>query len=76
MRDPHSSSNWLSNDMAHALAAACPSLKTTDVAEAADKLTARTSSTSVIEHLLRRGGDLKNAQRVVEALRALRDAGT
>jgi hypothetical protein len=53
--------------------AACPPLKTTDVAEAADKLTGRTSSTSVIEHLLRHGGDLKNVQQVVEVLRALRD---
>jgi hypothetical protein len=73
MRDPRNSSAWLSNDMAHALAAACPPLKTTDVAEAADKLTGRMSSTSVIEHLRRHGGDLKNAQQVVEALRALRD---
>jgi hypothetical protein len=74
MRDPRSSSVWLSKDMAHALAAACPPLKTVDVAEAAAKLSGHTSATSVIEHLLRQGGDLKNAQQVVEALRALRDA--
>jgi hypothetical protein len=74
MRDPRNSSAWLSNDMAHALAAACPPLRTTDVAEAADKLTERTNSSPAIEHLLRHGGDLKNAQQVVEALRALRDA--
>jgi hypothetical protein len=73
MRDPRNSSAWLSNDMAHALAAACPPLNTTHVAEAADRLTARLSSTFVIEHLLRQGGDLKNVQQVVEALRALRD---
>jgi hypothetical protein len=74
MRDPRNSSLWLSNDMAHALAAACPPLKTMDVAEAAAKLTGRRSATSVIEHLLRQGGDLKNVRQVVEALRALRDA--
>jgi hypothetical protein len=73
MRDPRNSSAWLSNDMAHALAAACPPLRTTDVAEAADKLTGRVSSTFVIDHLLRHGGDLRNVQQVVEALRALRD---
>jgi hypothetical protein len=74
MRDPRNSSVWLSNDMAHALAAACPPLKTVDVAEAAAKLTGDTSSASIIAHLLWQGGDLKNAQQVVEALRALRDA--
>jgi hypothetical protein len=73
MRDPRNSSAWLSNDMAHALAAACPPLKTTDVAEAADELAGRASSTSVIEQLRRQGGDLKTVQQVVEALCALRD---
>jgi hypothetical protein len=73
MCDPRTSSDWLSNDMALALAVACPPLKPMDVAEAADRLTGHASSMSVIEHLLRQGGDRKNVQQVVEALRALRD---
>jgi hypothetical protein len=67
MPDPRNSSVWLSNDMAHALAAPCPPLKTMDAAEAAAKLTGHTSATTVIEHLLRHGGGLQNAQQVVEA---------
>jgi hypothetical protein len=60
--------------MVHALAAMCAPLTTTDVVEAADKLTADSHVALVIDRLLRRGADLLTARRVVEALRALRDA--
>jgi hypothetical protein len=49
------SSPWLSDDVAHALAAMCPPLKTTDVAQAADKLTARNKATYVTDYLLGQG---------------------
>jgi hypothetical protein len=65
---------WLSNDMAHALAAMCPPLDTSDVMQAADMLTARLGATHVIDRLLRLGVDLLEARQVVEALGALRDA--
>jgi hypothetical protein len=71
---PQDSSHWLSLDMAHALAAMYPPLQPTNVAKAADKLTAGTEKRYVLNDLLRQGVDLMNARRVIEALRALRDA--
>jgi hypothetical protein len=73
MRKPKISSAWLSAEMAHALAAVCPPLKTADVVQAADRLTAHAKPTRVIGHLLLHGADLMEVRRVVEALRALRD---
>jgi hypothetical protein len=67
------SSAWLSNDMAHALAASCPPLEKSDVLQAADKLSARSRPKHVMDYLLRQGADLMKVRRVVEALRALRD---
>ena len=60
--------------MVHALSAMCPPLTTTDVVEAADRLIAESHVAPVIDQLLRRGADLLTGRRVVEALRALRDA--
>jgi hypothetical protein len=74
MSDPRLSSPWLSDDMAHALAAACPPLDTTDVMQAADKLTTSGKPKYAMDHLLRQGADLMRVRRVVEALCALRDA--
>ena len=63
----------LSAEMARALAASCPPLKTADVVNVADSLTAHAKPTRMIGQLLLHGADLLNVRRVVEALRALRD---
>jgi hypothetical protein len=60
--------------MAYALAAMCSPLETTDVMHAANNLTEGIRAANVIDHLLRQGADLMIVRRVVEALRALRDA--
>src|SRR5579859_4823255 len=60
--------------MAHALAAMSPPLSTGDVLEAADTLTANLAPAPAIDQLLRHGADLFTVRRVIEALRALRDA--
>jgi hypothetical protein len=73
MTNPRISATWLSDDMAQALAAMSPPLETTDVEQAADKLTMRTAQPVVVDDLLRRNLDLLKARRVVEALRALRE---
>jgi hypothetical protein len=73
MSKPPISSALLSAEMARALAASCPPLKTADVVNVADSLTARAKPTRVIGHLLLHGADLMEVRRVVEALRALRD---
>jgi len=49
-------------------------LKTEDVVQGADSLTAHAKPTRVIGHLLLHGADLMNVRRVVEALRGLRDS--
>jgi hypothetical protein len=67
------SSPWLSDDMAHALAASSPPLRTRDVTHAADELTADIKTSQVIGQLLLSGGHLLQVRAVVEALRALRD---
>jgi hypothetical protein len=74
MRRPRASAAWLSDDMAHALAAMCPPLKITDVVRAANELADYRRPTHVIGQLLHRQADLMNVRRVVEALQALRDA--
>jgi uncharacterized protein (DUF2342 family) len=73
MFDPRLSSPWLSDDMAQALAAACPPLDTTDVRQAADTLTTRSKPKYAMDHLLLQGAHLMRVPRVVEALCALRD---
>lgn len=72
--NPRVSRAWLSGDMPFALAAMCPPLETTHVVEAADKLAEGVEAAYVIDDLLRNGANLMTARRVVEALRALRDA--
>lgn len=61
--------------MAHALAAMCAPLQVADVIQAADRLNVGSRVAHVSDQLLRQGADLMTVQRVVEALRALRDAG-
>jgi hypothetical protein len=73
MRRSTPSSAWLSADMAHALAALCPPLKTIDVVRAANTLTTRATPTHVMETLLHQGADLMDVRQVVAALEALRD---
>jgi hypothetical protein len=73
MPRPRLSPAWLSQDMAHALAAMCPPLTAPDIVHAANRLMAHARSTEVLGHLLRSGADLMRARRIVEALRALRD---
>ncbi len=75
MPDPRISAGWLSDDMAHALAAMSPPLQTRDVEQAADKLALHAEQPLVVDGLLRRNLDLIEAQRVVEALCALRELG-
>jgi hypothetical protein len=74
LQHPPAAAPWLSDDMAHALAAMSPPLSTADVLEAADELTASLAPTPAIDQLLRHGADLLTVRRVIEALRALRDA--
>jgi hypothetical protein len=74
LQDPPVATAWLSGDMAHALAAMSPPLSTADVLEAADTLTADLAPAPAMDRLLRHGADLMTVRRVIEALRALRDA--
>jgi hypothetical protein len=72
------SAGWLSDDMAHALAAMCPPLQTADILRAADKLTqsAQTPEFIVIDQMFRSDVDRVNLCKVIEALSALRDLAT
>jgi hypothetical protein len=74
LQDPQVPTAWLSDDMARALAAMSPPLSKSDVREAAYMLTVDLAPTPVIDQLLRHGADLMTVRRVIEALRALRDA--
>ena len=65
--------SWLSPDMAVALAATAPPLTPADVTSAAETLTQPNMPIRAMDLLLRRGGNLIQAQQLVEALRALRD---
>ena len=60
--------------MARALAAMSAPLAPAQVAHAADELMTDMGTAPATNHLLRQGADLMTARRVVEALRALRDA--
>jgi hypothetical protein len=73
MSDRRISAGWLSDEMAHALAAMCPPLKTSDVRQAADKLSNQTHSSRTAIGMFRPDLDPINVQKVVEALRALHD---
>jgi len=65
---------WLSPDMAAALAATSPPLTRADVTSAAEQLAERSTSIRALDLLLRRGGNLIQAQQLVAALQALRDS--
>ena len=72
MRNSRISATWLSDEMAHALAAMWPPLDATDVMRAADELTSQPTPGI---HLLNAGDNVDQGiqQGVVEALRALHD---
>ena len=69
------SATWLSDEMAHALAAMCPPLQTADVLRAADRLTehAEAPEVIVVDAMFRSDVDRVSVRNVVEALRALHD---
>jgi hypothetical protein len=71
------SASWLSDDMAHALAAMCPPLHTADVLRAADTLTEHSTSIEVVVVDGRFPSDVDrvNLRNVTEALHALHDLG-
>jgi hypothetical protein len=70
-----SSASWLSEDMAHALAATCPPLQTADVLHAADTLTEHAGSREVlvVDGLFRADVDRVSLRNVITSLRALHD---
>ena len=69
------SASWISDDMAHALAAMCPPLRAADVLRAADKLTEHATAPEVVvvDDMFRSEVDRANLRNVIEALRALHD---
>jgi hypothetical protein len=69
------SASWLSEDMAHALAAMCPPLQIADVLRAADRLSehAAMPEVVVVDGMFRSDVDRVNLRNVIEALRALHD---
>ena len=67
------SASWLTEDMAHALAAMCPPLQTAEVLRAADKLTEHAGAPDivVVDGMFRSDVDHVRLRNVLEALRAL-----
>jgi hypothetical protein len=72
MRNSRISATWLSDEMAHALAAMWPPLAATDVMRAADELISHPTPSRQVR-LLRDDGEHEIEQGVVEALWALHD---
>lgn len=72
MRNSRISASWLSDEMAHALAAMWPPLAATDVMRAADELTTHPTPSRSIR-LVRADGEHEIEPGVVEALWALHD---
>ena len=72
MRNSRISAAWLSDEMAHALAAMWPPLVAADVMRAADELTSHPTPARAV-HLVRDDDDREIEPGVVEALRALHD---
>jgi hypothetical protein len=70
MRHGRISAGWLSDEMAHALAAMCPPLKASDVLQAADELSSHADVSPVG---VGQDVDPVNLRKVVEALHALHD---
>jgi hypothetical protein len=75
MHSRRTSANWLSDDMARALAAMCPPLQTTDVLRAADTLgqEAAWPDVAIVDSLQRADLDRVSLRNVIEALQALHD---
>jgi hypothetical protein len=75
MGSRRASASWLSDDMAHALAAMCPPLETADVLRVADKLSDYRAMPEVVvvDALFRSDVDRTNLRNVIKALHALRD---
>jgi hypothetical protein len=74
MRNSRISAAWLSDEMAHALAAMWPPLDATDVMRAADELTSQpTPAPGILLLKADDNVDQRIEQGVVEALRALHD---
>jgi len=73
MRNPRISATWLSDEMAHALAAMWPPLNATDVMRAADELTSHPVPKRPLGILRDDGGHDEMEPGVLEALRALHD---
>jgi hypothetical protein len=67
------SADWLSDDMACALAATGPPLHAADVLHAADEVAIDTDAARVLSHLLQKGTDLRSARSILEALLALQE---
>ena len=72
MRNSRISAAWLSDEMAHALAAMWPPLHAADVMRAADELTSHPAPVGAA-HVLRDNRDEEIEPGIVEALRALQD---
>ncbi|HLZ30510.1 MAG TPA: hypothetical protein VKV73_24600 [Chloroflexota bacterium] len=72
MRNSRISAAWLSDEMAHALAAMWPPLDAADVMRAADELTSHPTPSPGVR-LLRDDADAAIEPGMVEALRALHD---
>ena len=75
MASRRTSANWLSDDMARALAATCPPLQTADVRHAADSLTehAAASGVVVVDRMFRFDADNVSLRNVLEVLHVLHD---
>jgi hypothetical protein len=77
MRGRRISAEWLSDEMAHALAAMCPPLHSADVLRAADTLTEHATAPEVVvvDSIFRPDVDRVNLLTVIEALHALHELG-
>jgi hypothetical protein len=73
MATRRTSASWLSDDMAQALAATCPPLKTADVLRAADSLSdhAPTPGLVVLDGMFRSDVDRVNLRNLIEMLQVL-----
>ena len=73
--DQRISATWLSEEMAHALAALCPPVLAADVLRAADKISehAATPEVIVVDCVFRTDVDRVNLRNVIEVLKALHD---
>jgi hypothetical protein len=75
MRNSRISAAWLSDEMAHALAAMWPPLDATDIMRAADELTSHPTPSPSVRLVQHDDAEVDQGvgQGVIEALRALHD---